>query len=226
MRGIRTLTAAAGMMVVLAGTAVAQRNWTGQVNAGAPIAMGKTGDVVTGQFSWGAGVRYSPADAIWGLRLDVRNSRFDAKNSAIQPLLDKYGATDGYARTWDFTLQGEVGMPKEGKFRVYAIGGVGYYNRYAALTNPTLVGGCYWDPWWGYICGSGVADEIVVKKDTWDFGVNGGAGISLNVGRGASIFVEGVYNVMFTKSNTDNTAGSTGSGSNTEWLPFYIGVRF
>lgn len=223
-RSLRTLIVSAGVMVALAGPASAQKPVTWQINAGYPIAVGTTSDFMTGQFSWGAGLRYSPPDAAWGLRLDVRNSRFDGKTEALQAILDAFDATGASARTWDFTLQGEIGMPKDAKVRLYAIGGVGYYNRYGKLTEPALVTGCYWDPWWGYICGSGVAEETVVSKSDWAFGVNAGAGISFNAGRGASIFVEGVYNLMFTaNSDPDNPSAS---GSNTTWMPIYIGVRF
>lgn len=226
MRSMRSLATTAGLLLVLTGTASAQKDWTGQFNLGGAVSMGAMDSVLTGAFSWGFGARYSKADSPFGIRLDVRTSRFNGRTENLQPILIKYGAEDAYARTWDFTLQGEIGMPKDAKFRLYAIGGGGYYNRYAALTQPTIVGGCYWDPWWGYICGSGTADEIIVSKSDWAFGLNAGGGFSINAGRGASIFVEGVYNVMFTKDTQHGEgAGSTG-GNNTTWMPIYVGVRF
>lgn len=225
MRILRSLAATVGMLAILTGTASAQKNWTGQFNLGGAISMGAMDSVLTGAFSWGFGARYSPADAPWGLRIDIRTTRFNGRNENIQPLLDKFGASDAYARTWDFTLQGDIGTSTANKFRAYVIGGGGYYNRYAALTEPTLVGGCYWDPWWGYICGSGTADQILVSKSDWAWGLNGGAGVSLKTGRGASVFVEGVYNIMYTKNSNENT-GTTGTGNNTTWMPIYIGVRF
>lgn len=224
MRIMRSLAATAGMLILLTGTASAQKDWTGQFNMGGAIPTGAMDSVLTGGFSWGFGARYSPADAAWGIRLDIRTTRFGGKEENLQEILDKFGAEDAYARTWDFTVQGEIGMPKDAKFRLYAIGGGGYYNRYAALTSPTLVGGCYWDPWWGYICGTGTADEILVSKSDWAWGLNAGGGFSFQAGRGASIFVEGVYNIMYTK-DTNTGEGSTGA-NNTTWMPIYIGVRF
>jgi len=233
MRGIRTLTAAAGMMVVLAGTAAAQRNWTGQIFAGYPVPVSSNlTDYTSGSFSWGGGVKYSPEDAVWGIRFDIRNSRFSGDEAAIRQLIiDSTGVSpeeaytkDGYFRTWDFTLAGEIGTPKANKVRVYALGGVGFHNKYSALTEPTVVGGCYWDPWWGYICGSGVADEVVAHRSNWEFGFNAGGGVSLNVGRGARVFIEAVYTSIggSTVTTTDGERKSKSVG----YVPIYIGVSF
>ena len=56
--------------------------------------------------------------------------------------------------------------------------------------------GCYWDPWWGYVCGTGTADLVVADQDDWDFGFNFGAGVSLRLQNGPVLFLEGIYNTV------------------------------
>ena len=230
MRGTKTFIAAAGMLFVLAGTAAAQRNWGGQVYAGYPIAVSSgLSHYASGSFSWGGGAVYSPEDKAWGIRIDIRNSRFNGKDDVIQKKLDSLGLSeaynkDAYARTWDFALAGELGSPKSKKTRVYALGGVNFSNKYSALTEPTAVGGCYWDPWWGYVCGSGVVDEVVAHTNVWEFGFNVGGGVSMDVGRGARVFLEAVYTSIGGSTVTSGT--NTKKSEKVGYVPIYLGVRF
>lgn len=220
------------MLVSTAATAAAQQwgAWGGQAYAGyaTPISEGLK-NYTNGGFSWGAGLRYSPEDAIWGIRFDVRNTRLGGDESAIRNTLDSLGIEesynkDGFFRTWDFALAGELGTSKDNKFRAYVLGGVNFSNKYSAITEPTLVGGCWWDPWWGYICGSGSADLVLAKRNNWEFGFNAGGGISVDMGRGASLFLEAVY-TNIGGSTVDTDAGNQKSKS-AGYLPIYFGVRF
>lgn len=229
----KTVAGAAALILLLGvtGSASAQKfgAWGGQVFAGYPVAMGKLSDFTSGSFSWGAGAVYSPEAAAWALRLDIRNSRFGGKEDVIRNTLDSLGiedaySKDGYVRTWDFMLSGELGTNKANKFRAYALGGIGYSNKYSALTEPALVSGCYWDPWWGYICGSGVGDAIIAKRNVWEFSWNAGGGVSMDVGRGARLFLEAVY-TNIGGSDVEVAGQSTKSEAMT-YVPIYLGVRF
>ena len=217
----KTLLFAALFGVLGAGSASAQKAWGGTFYGGVPVPMGTTADYVGPKISWGGGVRYAKPDAIWALRFDIRNSHFDMHEKLFQgvPIVD-----DGFARTWDFVLSGEIGMRNDKPFRLYGIGGVGYYNRYAAITDAQLASGCYWDPWWGYICGSGVVDNIIADKSDWDFGFNFGAGISYKIQHGATLFIEAVYNTVSFASG--DKAQQTSSPTATTWMPIVFGIKF
>ena len=230
MRWSRTIAAAAVLLAATAGSVAAQQNWGGQVYGGYGIPISDNlNNYTSGGFSWGGGVRYSPTDAVWGIRFDIRNSRFGGDAAAIQKTLDSLGISeaynkDGYVRTWDFALAGELGTSKDNKLRGYVLAGVNFSNKYAALTEPAVYSGCYWDPWWGYVCGSGVADEVVANQNVWEFGYNVGGGVSMDMGRGASLFLEAVY------TNIGGSSVDTPSGSKTSkslgYVPIYLGVRF
>lgn len=211
----------AAFVALSAAPAEAQKAWGGTFYGGIPVPMGTTADYVGSSFSWGGGVRFAKPDAPWALRFDIRNSRFNIHPEifAGHAIVD-----DGFARTWDFALSGEIGVPENKPFRVYGIAGVGYYNRYVAVTDAQLVSGCYWDPWWGYICGSGVADQIIADKSDWAFGFNFGAGMSYKIQHGVTLFVEGIYNTVGFNSGDANQG--TGSTSATTWMPIVFGIKF
>lgn len=201
--------------------AQSQSAWHGYLGFGIPVPVGETDDFLGSKTSWNFGAFYSQPTSPWAIRLDIAYSRFALDNDDI---IDFFRAEGGYARTWDLGLAAEVGTTKSKPARVYLIGGLAAVNRYAAVTEPTVVGGCYWDPWWGYICGSGVADEIIADQDTWAFGANGGLGLSYQIKRGPQIFVEGRYRMAFTKD--EENATDTRPGINTTWIPITFGFRW
>ena len=217
----KTLLVAALFGVLGAGGASAQKAVGGTFYGGVPVPMGVTSDYVGPKISWGGGVRYAPPEKPFALRFDIRNSHFDMHEEQFR---DALVVDDGFARTWDFVLSGEIGMRNDKPFRLYGIAGVGYYNRYMGLTDAELVSGCYWDPWWGYVCGTGTADLIVADKSDWDFGFNFGAGVSYKVQGGVTLFIEGVYNsVNFTSGDT-NQQGNEAKA--TTWMPIVFGIKF
>jgi hypothetical protein len=235
MRKITVGALALFLSLSVASSASAQKfgAWGGQVYGGYGMPISDNLSTYTnGGFSWGGGVNYSPEAASWAIRFDIRNSRFPGDEAAIRDTLanipgldpDEVINKDGYFRTWDFALAGEIGTSKENKFRAYVLGGVNFSNKYAALTEPGVASGCYWDPWWGYICGSGVYEEVVANTNVWEFGYNFGGGISVDMGRGARIFLETIYTNV---GGSSVTAGETTKTSKSvTYLPIYLGVRF
>jgi hypothetical protein len=219
----KTLLWAAILCLVGTGSTAAQQAVGGTFYGGIPVPMGTTGDYLGSSFSWGGGVRYAPPEKPFAIRFDIRNSRFNIHDEFFNDP-QRLVVDDGFARTWDFVLSGEIGMRNDKPFRLYGIAGVGYYNRYVALTDAELVSGCYWDPWWGYICGTGTADLIVADQSKWDFGFNFGAGLSFKVQGGVTLFVEAVYNTVNFSSGDTNQAGNPATA--TTWMPIVFGIKF
>ena len=211
----------AAFLALSAAPAEAQKEWGGTFYGGVPVPMGTTADYVGPSFSWGGGVRWAKPTSPFALRFDIRNSRFNVHEEVFagHAIVD-----DGFARTWDFALAGEIGMRNDKPFRIYGVAGVGYYNRYVAATDAQLVSGCYWDPWWGYICGSGVADQVIADKSDWDFGFNFGAGMSYKVQGGVTLFIEAIYNTVNFASGDTNQQGNPSTA--TTWMPIVFGIKF
>jgi len=51
-------------------------------------------------------------------------------------------------------------------------------------------GTCWWDPWWGYVCGTWQP-----TYDSWSFSFGGSAGLRAEMGR--SFFLEGSFNLLW-----------------------------
>jgi opacity protein-like surface antigen len=225
MRVRSILGAALAALALTATSAEAQRAWGGQVQGGIPVPMSDFDNAVGSAFGWGFGARYAPESKNFALRFDIENSRFNIDNEDVLDVVES--ADDGYARIWDLQLNGEFGMPNDAKFRLYGIGGVGYGNVYAALTDAQLASGCYWDPWWGYICGSGTVDQVLVDRDKWGFSARVGAGASYKIGTwGPILFIEGRYSMIFTGGDKFENDPQGRETKNTTWLPIMFGVRF
>jgi opacity protein-like surface antigen len=218
----------AAFLALSAAPAEAQKAWGGTFYGGIPVPVGTTADYVGPSFSWGGGVRFAKPDAPWALRFDIRNSRFNIHEDfflGANPIFQV--VDDGFARTWDFALSGEIGLPENRPFRIYGVAGVGYYNRYVALTDTQLASGCYWDPWWGYICGTGAVDAILVDKSDWNFGFNFGAGMSYKVQGGVTLFIEAIYNtVSFNSGDTNQGTNGVDKSNATTWMPIVFGIKF
>jgi hypothetical protein len=215
----------------LAGSAqVAEAQWAlgGQVNLGAPVPFGVLDDAAGPSFAWGFGLRMAPPTGNVALRLDIENARFNIDNAALLEN-DAWSADAGSGRIWDFQLNAEFGMKNDAPFRIYGIAGIGYGQLYANVTEGVLVGGCYWDPWWGYICGSGVANEILAEASRWAFSSRVGAGMSYKVGySGPAVFVEARYGMLFTggESAPEPSPYSGRETQSAKWMPISIGLRF
>jgi opacity protein-like surface antigen len=225
---VRNILGLAVTALALSATAVTaqQRAWGGLVQGGIPVPMSDFDNAVGSAFGWGFGARYAPEAKNFALRLDIENSRFNIDNPDILSNA-AWDADDGYARIWDFQLNGEFGMRNDAKFRLYGLAGIGYGNVYAAVTNGTLASGCYWDPWWGYICGTGVVDEILADGDRWGFSGRVGGGASYKIGTwGPTLFIEARYSMIMTGGDTYENDPQGRETKNTTWLPVMFGVKF
>jgi hypothetical protein len=121
-------------------------------------------------------------------------------------------------------LNGEFGMKNDAKFRLYGLAGVGYGNVYGAVTNGTVASGCYWDPWWGYICGTGVVDEILADGDRWDWSARVGGGASYKIGTwGPTLFLEARHSMIATAARLTENDPEARRRRTLTWMPVMFG---
>jgi len=73
-----------------------------------------------------------------------------------------------------------------GKVAPFITGGLGWGNVDSNIASGPPNTFCWWDPWWGYICGS---DVPTYNEDSWFYSV--GAGLRIDVGR--NTFLRGSY---------------------------------
>lgn len=107
----------------------------------------------------------------------------DANDPANLEQYSNWLDTGTFALTADWNI-----LPK--RLTPYLNGGIGW-----TMVNTNIAagvsGGCYWDPWWGYICGSYVA---TYGTDAFSYGV--GAGLRLEVSEAVFLRVGYEYNAI------------------------------
>jgi len=105
------------------------------------------------------------------------------------------------------------------KVRIYVTAGVGVYHRSVSLSTTATGPVSICNPWW-FVCFPGPvsADRVTASRSTTDFGVNVGAGVSVN-----RFFAEMRYHYMWgpTFSTANGPVPATG-----KFLPLVVGVRF
>lgn len=85
------------------------------------------------------------------------------------------------------------------RYGFYVIGGGGWYYRHAELKNVTVVPGTVCEPawdWYGYTCVDGLVQtsNVLATHGVSSGGVNGGAGITMNLGdSGIKFYMEARY---------------------------------
>ena len=171
-----------------ASTAAAQ--FRGVVGVGLSVPVGDFADETGGDAQSGgatalAGLEWVPAGRTFGLRVDGAYNRFCT--SACD---EAGGDLDVRYRFLNANLNGLMELPvgAEGNLRPYLLAGVGIY---------------------GYRL---EGDDVTGAESETDFGVNGGLGVTYQVGR-VGLFTEGRFHNVFA------------SGSDLQYVPLTVGAR-
>lgn len=83
-------------------------------------------------------------------------------------IANMYTANTNLAATYNFM---------DGPLTPYVTGTVGYTYVDSGVSNGNIGSGCYWDPWWGYICGP-VADTY--SSNEFNYGASVGVRYDIN----------------------------------------------
>lgn len=186
----RTLMVLAVLMMVFAGLAEAQMQRGGPIRAGRWEASlqtrttfnkditGEGGSTVSldSDLGWGFGFGYNFSDQFHlGALFSWRSNPYSASIvSADDPdVVERYNS---YLDTSTFMIMARW-TPLKGMISPYVEGGGGWVN----IDSNIVAGvgsGCWWDPWYGYICGN---YPVTYGKDSsaWDLGV----GVNLMVSK-------------------------------------------
>ncbi|MGH9481529.1 MAG: hypothetical protein ACRD1L_05500 [Terriglobales bacterium] len=145
------------------------------------------------------------------LPVDFTFQRYGAKDS-----IQVSGRTpiSGNMKMWSLTLNPTYELVTAHNFGWYATVGYGLYNRRIQVTQATLVGGIFCDPFWGF-CSPGVvpATAVLGSHSVYNGGWNFGSGFTFGPPR-MKFFAEVRYHFMYT------------SPVRTETLPITFGVRW
>jgi opacity protein-like surface antigen len=196
----RILTSAA----VLGFTLFASAGASAQSVPSSPIQFGVMGGVTfpTSDFKdvlktgWNAGALFNLgfASSPVALRIDGQWNQFNFKN---EPLL-----AGSHYRVIDGTADAVLNMPSTSLAKFYLIAGAGVYN--LKITNP----------------GEDISDFNT--NSVTKFGLNGGAGLKLNL-PGISPFIEARYHYVFLNGND---FANNGANPKLQMIPISVGLMF
>ena len=209
------LTTISGTLVILSAAAVQAQppvsSWNVEVAGGVAATTGAIRDRLTKGWNINLGAGYEINRT---LELEG-NFTFNDLGVSNQ-VLSSLQVPDGSARLMSLTAGPKVHFPIASNVNGYVMGGAGWYRRTVDFTQPTVGLIDIIDPWWGYL-GSAIvpANQIIgsVSDNAW--GVNGGGGVSVALGRsGAHVFAEVRYHYAHMNPTT------------TSIVPVTFGVRF
>jgi hypothetical protein len=216
--------ALAVLAIALGGAALADvddKPVVAHVSLGASLPQGDTSDLLDDGWSLHGGASWFRGNRPIGLRLDFGVDWWDISNDVLRDL-DTDPSTplvieppdDGDAQAWQGTVNFIWKPPQKGTVGFYLTGGTGVY--YASLSLSEVgYGTGYWCDWWWGICYPTIVqgEYIIDDADSWEWGLNAGAGITFRLGNGSQLYLESIYHWL----DTENSA---------EYLPLTLGVRW
>ena len=148
-------------------------------------------------FTAGAGVNFVRHAGIVG---EFTYNSFGINGATLQTLQ----FPNGDSHIWAITADPIVRLNPSGPIDLYLIGGGGVYHRLVEFTQPTVATVTAFDPFFGIFFPATVpANQVLRSFSVTKGGVNGGAGLTVRLGRGnAKLFAEARYHYMFTPNAT------------------------
>ena len=123
------------------------------------------------------------------------------------------------------TFNGMMRPGGDSGVKPYFTGGFGMYYRSVSLTTPSVGYTTYCDPYW-YVCYPALVevDRIIGDRNSWDPGINVGAGLTLRLGESGAFYVETRWHYMWGPEVTDRNGEKL--KANGQYFPITFGFRF
>jgi hypothetical protein len=193
------------------GTASAQEfsKFTADIGAGFTMPVGTAGRNLDPGWNVNGGVGYN-FSAHLGAKV---NLGFDSMgiNSIT---LTTVGAPGGDVHIFQATLDPVLHFAPRGRFNFYVTGGGGVFHRYQEFTQPTVVTGSVFNPFFGFYPVAFGATQVLASYTVTKPGFDVGAGVEIGGLRHTKFFAESKWNHMFL------------NGGHTDFIPVGFGVRW
>ncbi len=109
-----------------------------------------------------------------------------------------------------FLASGQFNLLERSRFTPFVQGKLGWTYVDSNIATAPPQGGCWWDPWWGYIC-----DVWQPTFSTWAFSYGGGIGLRAQLSN--TFFLEGSYNALWINYDR-STPRNDGFRLNIGWI--------
>jgi hypothetical protein len=179
------------------------------LGAGFTTPVGNTGRNV--DMGWniqgGAGINFSP---YLGAMLDLGYNSMGINSSVLGNL----GFGGGNVNIFSATIDPIVHLNPKGHVDFYVTGGGGLFHQYQNFTQPTVVSGTGFDPFFGFFPVAIPANQIVASSSINKPGIDVGAGFAIGTKWHGKFFAEAKYNRIFT------------GNFHTDYVPVTFGFRW
>ncbi|MDH5237637.1 MAG: porin family protein [Acidimicrobiia bacterium] len=219
--------AAWGALMVASPALAQDRPVSFNIGGGFTATTGDVHDQFGSGFNFDAGLTFRVTDMV-GFQGEYQYNYFGSKDVDLATNLP----TDAPTR-FEVNHRMHVGSfnlvlkpPTTGRVGGYAIVGPGVYNRVVELTTPSvgLIRVC--NPWW-YVCYPTAVpvDQVIGSRNSTDFGINVGGGVTFEIGDSASLYVEARYHYIWGPTVEDPSTGESFKANGT-YFPITVGFRF
>jgi opacity protein-like surface antigen len=184
------------------------------------IPVAETADRVEMGGGFTVGLTFNPS-AVFGVQFEYGANWADLDTGKLQ------GANVfGNTMLHYFNLNGMIRPARAGPISFYLIGGGGLYYRYvdiARVEGTALVPYC--DPWL-LICTTVpvTASTLIGSRDSWDWGLDGGVGVTFALAPPVRLYLEARYHYIFGPSFT--AADGRKRSADGQYVPITLGIRF
>lgn len=226
----RILAGLVGVGCLLGTPAIAQDDpYAGETGLAGPLVwnvsgmynfpLGDTADRFYDGWGFTVGVTFNP-NPLWGAQFEYGVSWHDLDTKQLAS-----AGIVGNGMLHYFNLNLVARPAHAGRVGLYLIGGGGLYYRSVEVNQiqGTAVAP-YCDPWLLYCYGVPVTVGTVIgSRDSWDWGLDGGAGITFGVAAPVRLYVEASYHYIFGPSFDTPSGKKSADG---QYLPLVVGVKF
>jgi hypothetical protein len=181
--------------------------WHGRIGVGAAEPIGDAAEIADTGWNFTGGFAYEPLTSRMGVRVDFLWSWMDLDQQVINLL---QGTGGGVGINY-MTVSAVLSSNRQRSVSFYAFGGGGVYKKWVDVYEPGV--GCYWDPWYGYICVPTNVSTFYQSETDWGAGIGGGMNLALGTGTGG-FYVEAAYHSIY------------GDKGNAEFVPIVLGYRW
>jgi Outer membrane protein beta-barrel domain len=200
------------------GTASAMEEITPHIGFGFSIPMGGLGDVVDYGWRVNGGVTFFPSKKPIGFRVDVALDNWSLSDSFLDQI-DTDPRTDGIQPPGGGTAKSLEAMfnvlwepPTSGFWGYYLTGGLGAYHLTANVSEDGTLYAYYCDPWFCYPTVF-PTQFVIADRDSWEWGLNAGGGLTYQLMNGAQFYIEATYQWLGTEQTVT-------------WVPLQVGWRW
>jgi len=185
-----------------------------------PLGDSESRSNVGGGFAIGLTYNPSPTGPV-GIQFEYGADWSSLKTGKLQS-----AGINGNALLQYFNLNLAVHPVHAGRIGAYLIGGGGLYYRGVQVTRiegTAVVPYC--DPWLFYCSATPVtASSVIGTRTSWDWGLDGGLGLTFGVAPPVRLYLEVRYHYIFGPSFT--TPSGQRKAADGQYLPITFGVRF